>query len=84
MKQTINISVPEEMMKDIQSMVKLGHFASISEAFRAGINEVKTKLLPKYQTMQLSPEVEERMRKAMDQYDEGKAIAINSFSDLLE
>jgi Arc/MetJ-type ribon-helix-helix transcriptional regulator len=85
MNQTINISVPKAMMDDIKDMVSAGHFASVSEVFRAGINKIKVDLHPKYyKEIQISERAKRRLHRAMNDVKKGKYMTITSFRDLLD
>lgn len=82
--QTINISLPKTMMEDIKELIAAGHFATVSETIRAGINKVKVEFLPKYyKEVNVGPKTIARMKRSMKEYDEGKYIEVKTFQDLI-
>ena len=81
--QTINISLPASMLSDLKDLVKAGHFASVSEAIRAGINQVKMALHPKYTNINLGPKALRDFAQAEKDYHAGRTKVIKSLNDLL-
>lgn len=82
--QTINISLPKSMMLDIKELIAAGHFATVSETIRAGINKVKVEMLPKYyKEVTVGPRALAQLKRAEAQIKAGKAIRVKSFVDLL-
>ena len=82
--QTINISLPKTMMEDIKELIAAGHFSTVSETIRAGVNKIKVEFLPKYyKEVTLGPKAIARMKKSMKEYEEGKYIEVKSFQDLI-
>ena len=81
--QTINISLPSSMLSEVKDLVAEGHFASISEAIRAGINAIKVSLHPKYKNIQLGPKALKDFAQAKKDFLAGKTIPIKSLDDLL-
>ena len=82
--QTINISLPKTMMEDIKELIAAGHFATVSETLRAGVNKVKVELLPKYyKEVAVGPRALARLKRAKADIRAGKAIRVKSFVDLL-
>lgn len=85
MNQTINISLPKTMLADIKDMIAAGHFATVSETIRAGVNKIKVELHPKYyKEIKLSPKAERRLKGAEADLRAGKYVTIKSFSELLD
>jgi Arc/MetJ-type ribon-helix-helix transcriptional regulator len=85
MNQTINISLPKTMHQDLKDLVEAGHFSSVSEAIRAGINQIKTALHPKYKipTYQMSQSLEDLIIETTPKIKEGKLSSTNSVSELI-
>lgn len=81
--QTINISLPATMLSDVKDLVAAGHFASISEAIRAGINQIKVSLHPKYQNIKLGPQALKDFAQAEKDFDSGKTISFDTMDDLV-
>ncbi|MEI8232615.1 MAG: ribbon-helix-helix domain-containing protein [bacterium] len=81
--QTINISLPSSMLADVKDLVAAGHFASISEAIRAGINQIKVSLHPKYQNIHLGPSALKDFSQTEKDFLAGKTIPIKSLDDLI-
>lgn len=65
-------------------MIEAGHFATVSEAIRAGVNKIKLELHPKYyREVEVGPRAKRRLARAMKDLEEGKFIKVKSFQDLL-
>ncbi len=84
MNQTINISLPKPLLDELRELVKSGEFSSISEAIRHATRNIVKSTTPKYTIVKLSPAAEKRFEKSLSNYQKGDAIAIQSFSDLIE
>jgi len=82
--QTINISLPKTMLDDLKDLVAAGHFASISEAIRAGINQIKTALHPKYKNIQLGPRALQDFAQAEKDYYAGKTISFDNMDNMMK
>ena len=82
MNKTINISLPSSLLADIQELVKLGEFASISDAIR---HAARTALVPKYtiNKVRMTPHMKRIARIAEKEFLAGKTKAIKSLDDLL-
>jgi Arc/MetJ-type ribon-helix-helix transcriptional regulator len=80
---TINISLPASMLADLKDLVKAGHFASVSEAIRAGINQIKVSLHPKYKNIKLGPNALRNFAQAEQDYREGKLPSFDNVDDLM-
>lgn len=82
--QTINISLPKTMMEDIKELIAAGHFATVSETIRAGVNKIKVEFLPKYyKEVTVGPKALARLKRADAEIRAGKTIPVKSFVDLL-
>lgn len=71
MRQIINISLPQQMAKELKVSVKEGGFATVSEFFRH--------LLREWQIKKLLREV----KKGRQEIKAGKGIELKSLKDLL-
>lgn len=80
---TINISLPASMLADLKDLVKAGHFASVSEAIRAGINQIKVSLHPKYKNIVLGPRALRNFAQAEKDYRSGKLPSFDNVDDLV-
>lgn len=70
MRKIMNISLPEEMARDIRKEVKTGHFSSVSEFIRAAVREYRSQSLLR------------DSRRAHRDYIDGKLPVLNSLKDL--
>lgn len=70
MRRIMNISLPEEMARDIKKQVVVGHFSSISEFVRTAVREYRINTVLR------------DARKAHHDYTKGKLLALNSLKDL--
>ncbi len=71
MRSIINISLPKPMLKEVQSAVKAGNFASTSEFFRHLLREWKSARLAK------------ELHKMTKDFEKGRGKVLKSFSDLM-
>jgi putative addiction module CopG family antidote len=70
MRSILNISLPEEMAKEIKREVKAGQFSSVSEFIRAAVRAYDTE-----RALRIS-------RRAEKAYREGKLRKVGSFGEL--
>jgi len=71
MREILNISLPEVMVKEVKNEVKKGHFASTSEFIRH--------LIRLWNTNKLAQE----LKNDRKDFDSGKGIKLRSLKDLM-
>lgn len=71
MRNIVNISLPEVMVKQLRQEIKTGGYASTSEFFRH--------LLRLWNTRQLATE----LKKDRKEFESGRGVKLNSMADLV-
>jgi Arc/MetJ-type ribon-helix-helix transcriptional regulator len=71
MRSIVNLSIPEDMLRDIKREVKRGKYASVSEYFRHLWREQRSVILAR------------QLKKESSEYERGLAKKLHSHRDLL-
>ncbi len=80
MNQTINVSIPDRLLREVRLQVEKGYFSSVSEVIRTALREFLLKIGGP--TLPMSERLEKRVEEAEKAFEEGEVIEIKNIDSL--